>query len=54
MEVEIRDGLREIDVGKVTGRTMAELDTIPIWHVSSCGNTHAPGGELMLEGGMPG
>jgi len=51
MDVQIRDGLREIDFGEFTGRTMAELDTYPIWHRFnlSRGNTRAPGGELMLE-----
>jgi broad specificity phosphatase PhoE len=51
MEVEIRDGLREMHFGDFTGRTMAELDVDPVWREFTLhrGNTRAPGGELMLE-----
>ena len=51
MEVEIRDGLREMNFGEFTGRMMAELDMNPLWHRFnlSRGNTRAPGGEPMLE-----
>ncbi len=51
MEVEIREGLREMNFGEFTGQTMAELDINPLWHQFnlSRSNTRAPGGELMLE-----
>ena len=51
MKIEIRDGLREMNFGEFTGKTMAELGGNPIWHRFnlSRGDTRAPGGELMLE-----
>lgn len=51
LEVEIRDGLREMNFGEFTGQTMVELDRTPVWHRFnlSRSNTRAPGGELMLE-----
>jgi probable phosphoglycerate mutase len=51
MEVGVREGLREMNFGEFTGRTIAELDLNPLWHRFnlSRSNTRAPGGELMLE-----
>ncbi|HVN04763.1 MAG TPA: histidine phosphatase family protein [Bryobacteraceae bacterium] len=51
LPVELRDGLREIDFGEFTGRTMKELDCDPAWHHFNLhrGSARAPGGEMMLE-----
>lgn len=51
LTVEIRAGLKEVDFGRFTGRTMADLDTDPAWHHFNLfrGSARAPGGEMMLE-----
>ena len=51
LPVEIREGLREINFGEFTGRTMMDLDQDPAWHHFNLhrGSARAPGGEMMLE-----
>lgn len=51
LPVETREGLREINFGEFTGRTMADLDGDPAWHHFNLhrGSARAPGGEMMLE-----
>jgi broad specificity phosphatase PhoE len=51
LPVEVRDGLRELNFGEFTGRTMTELDADPAWHnfMLHRSTARAPQGELMLE-----
>lgn len=44
-------GLAEIDFGEWTGRTLAELDPLPLWRAFNAfrSGTRIPGGELMTE-----
>jgi broad specificity phosphatase PhoE len=51
LPVELRDGLRELNFGEFTGRTMVELDSDPAWHnfMLHRSTVRAPEGELMLE-----
>jgi broad specificity phosphatase PhoE len=51
VEISIAAELDELDYGDWTGRTLAELHTLPQWHafnsVRSC--TRIPNGELIIE-----
>jgi probable phosphoglycerate mutase len=49
LEVDIRAGLDEIDLGEWTGRSFAELEGDPRWHTWNAGRAlgEAPGGERM-------
>jgi probable phosphoglycerate mutase len=49
--IQFRAGLKEIDFGEFTGRTMADLDADPLWHHFTLrrGDSRAPSGEMMLE-----
>jgi probable phosphoglycerate mutase len=51
LRTEIREGLREIDFGEWSGRSMAALGADPAWrqYVEHRSTTRAPAGELMLE-----
>ena len=51
LEVEVRDGVTEVDYGDWTGRTFAEVGPDPLWrrYDATRSVTRIPGGELALE-----
>lgn len=51
LELRLSEAAMEIDFGEWTGRTIAELETDPLWKRFNTerSTTRAPGGELMAE-----
>jgi probable phosphoglycerate mutase len=51
LEIQIAPELNEIHFGQWTGKTLAELDSVPTWHGfnSFRSGTRIPGGETMAE-----
>ena len=51
LEPQVLQGLTEIDFGEWTGKSLAELDQMPVWRFFNTfrGGTRIPGGESMPE-----